>query len=788
MKSRHNPKDKKKYVKGSILLIFVLALSVVGLEKSGLILNMNNENMEMGTTLKEIENQIPEVSQSDFPIEIYDNERLVEFCQANGSGSGTAADPYIIEDFHIFDNEGDGINIRNTDKNLIIRNCTIKTMDDDISTAGIEIKNASYVNISNNHLENNYYGIRLTNTNHSLISGNNCSNNYRIGISSIEGSENNTIIENIFSENDHGISLGEVNNHTIKNNNCTENNQGIYLGGASYKVKGATNNLLWGNNCSFNEIFGINIREKANHNFLKNNFMENSGIVSKGNNNSIDTSNKVNGESVRYYEDEDGIELSGISDAGQILLVNTSNSLVENVNVTETAYGIYLYNATNNTIKKNNCSLNLLEGIRIRSSDNNTIVQNNLTLNEQEGIYLLESMNNTLLENRVSLNGKDGIDIDDSLNCTATRNYIKSNLDDGLSLSGSHNITIEDNTFESNEDDGCYLYFSDENEISNNTFSGHEDGTQITFYSDRNSILNNTFTNCEQSAIKIVDWSDQTTLKENSMFDTGIIIKDSYESDIDESNVVNGKAVHFFEEQTQIHLDFTDGPGIGQVIAVKCTQSIFEDFRVFDTSSGIYFTESHNNTLSNVTCTENNNGIYFHESSNNTLSESNCSGNEVNGILMESNSEGNLIWNNTFSENGLYQAYCDSSSSENSWDNGEIGNLWGDYESRYPTATNDGTVWSQEYIINGTTSVSDSYPLFSDGLDTTDDSGDSDDSETDGTGDDDSGGDTGTDNGTDNGNGTDPNEGSFAWYWILLIVVITVASGYFVIKKYQQKS
>ena len=39
------------------------------------------------------------------------------------------------------------------------------------------------------------------------------------------------------------------------------------------------------------------------------------------------------------------------------------------------------------------------------------------------------------------------------------------------------------------------------------------------------------------------------------------------------------------------------------------------------------------------------------------------------------------------------------------------GNYWNDYTTRYPSATNDGTVWNTPYTIDGEASAQDNYPL-----------------------------------------------------------------------------
>jgi parallel beta-helix repeat protein len=76
-----------------------------------------------------------------------------------------------------------------------------------------------------------------------------------------------------------------------------------------------------------------------------------------------------------------------------------------------------------------------------------------------------------------------------------------------------------------------------------------------------------------------------------------------------------------------------------------------------------------------------------------------------------SGSSNNLIYGNAFMSSGnLTELYGDSS---NSWDNGKIGNYWGDYLSKYPNAVEvDGSgIGNTPYVINANNI--DRYPLMS---------------------------------------------------------------------------
>ena len=92
------------YVFSLVVILFIL------------IFNSSNSKILSSTVVVEIHP----------PIYIDGNEALASFIAAEGSGDGTSASPYIIEDLVINASTAHGIEILNTDAYLIIQNCTIE--------------------------------------------------------------------------------------------------------------------------------------------------------------------------------------------------------------------------------------------------------------------------------------------------------------------------------------------------------------------------------------------------------------------------------------------------------------------------------------------------------------------------------------------------------------------------------------------------------------------------------------------------------------------------------------
>ncbi|MFW9946185.1 MAG: NosD domain-containing protein [Candidatus Odinarchaeota archaeon] len=170
------------------------------------------------------------------------------------SGSGTWADPYIIENVTVdAEGTGSGIIIINSIKYFIIRNCTV----------------------FNSQLSGTNAGIKLISTNNGTITECNCTAN-EAGIY-LRDSTNNTITENILNENNYcGIwldqpTIGEndnEDNHIFKNIINYNTYHGIVLRESSY-------NYIYKNEVCFNEQWGIFITTSSMNNEIYENLVKN---------------------------------------------------------------------------------------------------------------------------------------------------------------------------------------------------------------------------------------------------------------------------------------------------------------------------------------------------------------------------------------------------------------------------------------------------------------------------------------------------------------------------------
>jgi len=378
-----------------------------------------------------------------------------QFTSANGvtGGTGTASNPYVIQNWAISASSAYGIDIRNTTAYFVVRNCLVEGGGD--TYYGIYLDNVKNGRVEGNTCRNDNHGIHLEYSSHDTLVNNTCTNNAGYGIY-VYASDHNTVENNTCKYNDdydwsYGIRVDGSSYNILENNNCSNNWNGICLASSSH------DNLI-NNTCKNNSYFGIYLNSSSNCLLKKNNCSNNAGygIYMWNSTNNALTNNTCSNNA--GYGWSHGIRLDDSS----------SNDLLFNTCSSNGSCGISLESSSLNTLNGNECSYNAVSGIDLNYSNNNDLAFNTCLSNDF-GIYLYSSDYNTIAYNTCSNNHKYDIYVYNSSNNTLSGNTCGSDAgydwSYSIRLDNSHNNRLANNTCEGNSNGIC-LASSDNNTLT----------------------------------------------------------------------------------------------------------------------------------------------------------------------------------------------------------------------------------------------------------------------------------------------------------------------------------
>jgi parallel beta-helix repeat protein len=297
------------------------------------------------------------------------------------SGSGIKTDPYVIKDITInAENSGSGIEIRNSDVCFVIENC-------DIHGSGSKDFDG---------------GIYLYNTDNGMIINNNCSFNNNYGIY-LFNSTDNTIKENIVSDNLNGIRLYMSSYNTILKNTIENNRFDTCF------LDGGSNNIV-SNNYAFDNTYGFGMHLSSYNSFTNNIAMEieyNCYILSDSSYNTF-INNTASGKDF-------------LSDGFRIHMNSNNNNFTGNKALNNALRGFFLSDhAYDNTFSEN---IVIGDGITntgfwLQNVDNNLIFRNEIT-GTSVGIKIWDYPNGGSFDNIIWGNNFTGNELhaqDDGIN------------------------------------------------------------------------------------------------------------------------------------------------------------------------------------------------------------------------------------------------------------------------------------------------------------------------------------------------------------------------------------
>jgi parallel beta-helix repeat protein len=391
---------------------------------------------------------------------------------------------------------------------------------------------------------------------------------------------------------------------------------------------------------------GIDIRNTSVH-FILNNIWIKSGLYSKYDGIYLENVQNAEISNCTLEDNKNGIHLVDSS------AVNIdSNKLINNRDS-----GIWLNRSSYIGITNNNASRHHDQGIYLVDSSYNSILVNEVNKSKY-GIYLRSSHENTIIGNRVNLNSYSGVYLESSSDNSLESNVAESNKIYGFYLESSSRNSISYNLAASNKRYGFYLESSSENNVTNNNLKHGTWGIYFK-YSDSNSISENEFSN--NGRAMTVSHSQNSSFKNNIMIENGMALwGDTIEHwnthDIDTSNLVNDKPIHYWKDRNGGSIPV----GAGQVILANCENILVENQTMSFSSVGIELGFSSNNTIlkNNISSAEWS-GITLYSSQYNIIANNNLNDNDCSVTVWSA--DNNLISENQVS-GGAYPLYFLNSS------------------------------------------------------------------------------------------------------------------------------
>ena len=538
------------------------------------------------------------------------------------------------------DNDRDGISLKQSGYTRVIDNAV--TSND----RGIMLESSDDVNITGNRATANSVGISLYGSDNVNITHNNASDNGNTGIS-LSGSENNRIINNIAERNKYGIALSSSSVNKIHNNTATSNNFGI--------------SLRWSSNS--NTATENNVRSSIDY----------GAYLFRVHNNTIRNNNFNKSGSVGVYLEQSG--RNTVVDNGAISAVNYGIDLFEsNWNVIEANnvrhsgdIGVGLSSSSNNTMTGNMAGGNGT-GISIRFSDDNTVTGNDANSSEI-GIYMRNSDSNEIIDNNVSLCDNVGIDLSLSDGNRIFLNDANGNPNYGIHLYSSARNVLDRNNATLNGV-GIYLDWSDSNLISRNTVDDNNlTGIALYMSSDDNEVFGNDVNSNGNISIRISS-SDNNTVVNNTARYNGIgIFLDWAEGNMISENIADfnryhGISLDWNSYNNEIVNNSASGNIVGIALSWSGNNTITNNVANFNNVSILLeWSSSNNDLIGNIANHNEHNGISLHWSSNDNAITGNTANDNRIGLYFDSNSTGNVVTDNTFCDNSLYDIHDEDTNS-----------------------------------------------------------------------------------------------------------------------------
>jgi parallel beta-helix repeat protein len=355
-------------------------------------------------------------------------------------------------------------------------------------------------------------------------------------------SSNNTISNNVISENQSGVELSyETGSNTLANNKISHNTlNGLRIYYSSENT--LRDNTIQDNAVNF-EVYGSTSTDSIDYN------------------QDIDTSNTVDGKPIYYLVGAHNTFIDATSNAGCVVAVNCSSIIVKDLTLTNNAKGVLFIRTSFSRIENVTATDNSDTGIWLYDSTNNTLIGNTVS-DCRYGIMLYRSPSNTLRDNMMTNNVYN-------FACGGysrehyEQNIATSNTVDGKPiyyLVGETGTTVDRSSLA-----GC-VFAVDCANINVRDLRMENNGTAVALIDTTNATIEGvTARNNEQAAILVMG-SRGTVIKQSRVLGNydGIYLDDSQDTLLDQSVVSqNAQGVNCWYADIEITNCFISGNNDG---------------------------------------------------------------------------------------------------------------------------------------------------------------------------------------------------------------------------------
>ncbi|WP_440955921.1 NosD domain-containing protein [Methanosarcina sp. Mfa9] len=436
------------------------------------------------------------------------------------------------------------------------------------NAAGVYLKGVSGCNLSGNVLSDSYFGAWLIESGNCSLSGNTVAGGI-FGIY-IEGSDNNFAGNNsISSVSNCGLWLEEASGNEISDNELQNNSYGVAVLG--------TGNELLNNTISESAYYGLWLGESSENKLSGNELWDNG--------------------------------------YGVFLVKSNENELYNNTIGGSAYYGLYLSGSEANILRNNSMqssTFNFMDQYLFSISLHpNDIDTSNLV--DGKPIYYLVGKSDFVLN---SASNAGTVYLIGCENVTARDLVLEKNgfgvFAFGSSNSTLYNLTVSDNEY------GLMGFFDNYRNCSNSTVENNMFG--IVFIAGNNNKLSNN--SISENEYGLILASDSGVLRDNLISGNeynfgaepifGVI-----ETDIDTSNLVDGKPIYYLKGESDRVLDASSNAGT--VYLFDCENITVRDQVLEHNMYGITLYNTTNSSLAGNRVSSNEEGLMLYESCNNSI-------------------------------------------------------------------------------------------------------------------------------------------------------------------------